>query len=321
MEQITELYDSFLESNADLEERHKVAAQKAGRGIKTGIHLFNVKADNTKHLWELRIPKEAITLVCALTGGGKTSLLTNLAVRMSMEGAAGIYLTLEEPGYQIRAKMLACFSKTQNLNFSSEQTTVWQATQAIAGKRDCKDMKEFNQKIISRCRIVDANTNFGKNITDPTIIYDPQYLADLIAYLKHKTKRELDYVIIDFTQLMVSSQVDNSNVYIKMKAIVQALKNIAGEGLSVIGGAQMHRSCAKEKIWAWNCESIRDGSDLEQGAALILAQGMDWDYPDSEYQTVIRVMKNRYGPKRCGAHFGIDYEHGYIPLEGLEPKT
>jgi len=120
---------------------------------------------------------------------------------------------------------------------------------------------------------------------------------------------------------MESADGDNTNSYQRMKAVMQACKNLAGGlGIAVVIGAQLQRSVASVDIWDWEPEHIRDGSDMEQAASLILAVGQDKDYPDQECNTVIRYLKNRNGPKRVAGMFNVKYEYCFIPQKGSVPS-
>jgi len=315
------LYELLLEPVDKHLERMKADALRAGEGIDTGFSLHNRSAAGDISDFNLRIPKFAITMVCARTGGGKTTILSNLALRMSEAGANGLFITLEEPGYAIRAKLLSGYSRSINLNHSLMASTVWQATKAIAGHGKCAEMDKFNRKVMRHVRIVDANTLVDETkIISPTVMYDPQFVADLIAYRNSKSRKALDFVIIDFGQLMESDGIDNSSSYQRMKAVMQGMKNLAGGlGIAVVMGVQLQRSCASVSIWDWEPEMIRDGSDMEQAASLILAIGQDKKFHDPECNMVLRFLKNRNGPKRVAGMFKIEWEYCYIPLTGLKP--
>lgn len=316
------LYDQLLEHDNKHLERMQVNAKRAGKGIDTGYNLFSRSAKGDLSRFQLKIPKYAITIVCARTGGGKTCWLTNISTRMAMAGATGFFITLEEPDFMIRAKMLACYSRSKNEQFSVQATNTWNALKVISGNGTCAEMKEFNDSIMKRVRIVDANTTVDlKKISSPAIMYQPQFITDLVQYRNQKADRPLDFVVIDFGQLMESEDADNSNSYMRIKAVMQALKNLAGSlGIAVIIGAQLQRSCASVSIWDWEPEMIRDGSDMEQAASLILASGVDKDSKDKINDMALRFLKNRNGPKRVAGMFNISFDCNYIPLEGLEPK-
>lgn len=315
------LYKNVLDSDTKQIEEDAVDIARAGQGISTGYILHNRKANGDVSKFELKIPKYAITMIAARTGHGKTTWMTNIALRMAMTGANGFFVTLEEPRYAIRAKMLAAFTKTKNVNHSINTLTPWEAMAVNSGKRDCTELDEFNKKIMHCVRIVDANRSVNSSLETPGIFYQPQYIGNLIDYRNAKSIKPLDFVIIDFGQLMETLNADNSNSYQRMKGVMQACKNLAGSlGIAIIIGAQLQRQCASVNIWDFEPENIRDGSDMEQAASLILATGVDSDLKDEEHHMVLRILKNRNGPKRVGGIFNIDFEHNHIPLNGLVPK-
>ena len=65
---------------------------------------------------------------------------------------------------------------------------------------------------------------------------------------------------------------------------------------------------------------IRDGSDMEQAASLIIAIGQDKDYHDKGCNMATRFLKNRYGPKRVARMFNIEFDKCFIPNNGRIPS-
>jgi len=322
-EGLPQLYAHLLEhDNAHLEGM-AVDAERAGQGIKTGITLHSKSPDGQFTPFDLWIPKYAISLICARTGGGKSTWMINLANRMAMGGSTGMFITLEEPGFAIRGKMMASYSRMMNENYSMEAMTSWDAIKMIRDRKtkDTPITAEFDKRIMRQVRIVDANkTVDSSKYIAPTILYDPQFIGDLINHRNSIADKPLDWVIIDFGQLMQSQDGDNNNSAQRVRSVMQACKNIAGQlGIAVIIGAQLRREVSLQSIWEWEPEQIRDGSDMEQAATLILAAGDDKTYPDLNCQNVLRVLKNRNGPKRVSAMFPIEYEKCYITNKGRQP--
>jgi len=320
MKELTGLYDQLLCPEDDFLDGLKEDAFKAGLGIKTGITLTSRDAEGGFHDFPLYVPKYAVTGICARTGGGKTTLMTNLAVRMSMSDAFGLFVTLEEPAFSITAKMLAAYSSWKNPNHSLEGLTNSEALKVIAQKATHKDLEGFRKAVLSRCRTVDANGLADReDIESATVLYNPQYITDLINYRDSRSSRKLDYVLIDFGQLLESS-VDNSNSYQRMKGVMMALKNLAGSGVAVVAGFQMKREVIGFNIWDWEPEQIRDGSDAEQACSMLIAVGRD---TDKDYQgderDVIRLMKNRNGAKRVGGRMIIDFARNAVPSMTSQP--
>ena len=314
------LYDSLLCRDNEFLDSLREDAQNAGKGIDTGYRLTSMHGDGSLRDFRLFIPKYAITIICARTGGGKTTTMTNLAVRLPLAGAVGMYVTLEEPAFSITAKMLASYSRTVNASHSMQAINNHEALKAIAGDLDCRDMDGFRKDVLKKCRPIDANKTVDTSkIETATVLYQPQYITDLIQYRDKKTGRPLDFVIIDFGQLLECSN-GETNSYIRMKSVMMALKNLAGSGIAVIIGAQMKRESAPLWIWDWEPEMIRDGSDMEQAASMIIAVGRDTKEKDLVNRDVIRLLKNRNGPKRVGGCFNIDFAHNYIPLTSAQPS-
>lgn len=317
------LYKQLLESDPKHLDRMKNDAKRAGAGIKTGIMLHSKTAKGETKDFELYIPRYAVTMLVARTGGGKTSKMVNMSRQMVQNGAQGMFITLEEPGFAIRAKMMASYSRSIHINHSMEALSTWDATRVIAGDKTHADEAPFNKEIMRHIRIVDANSSVDmKHVETPTVMYQPQFIADLIQYRNSLSDRPLDFVMIDFGQLMESLDSDNSSSYLRMKAVMQALKNLAGSlGIAVVVGGQMKREVYNISIWDWEPEMVRDGSDMEQAASLMIAIGQDKKYSDPEWNMAIRFLKNRYGPKRVAGMFNIEFERCFIPTHGRNPEN
>ena len=317
------LYKHLLEHDVPHLESMAVDAERAGQGIKTDITLHNKAPDGSSKPFDLWIPKYAITLICARTGGGKSTWMVNLANRMAMNGATGMFVTLEEPGFAIRAKMMASYTRMVNANHSMAAMTTWEAIQMIRERKtkDTPVTAEFDKSIMHNVRIIDANkTVDSAKYIAPTIMYDPQFIGDLINHRNSIADKPLDFVVIDFGQLMQSQDSISENSAQRVRAVMQACKNISGQlGIAVIVGAQLRREVSLQSIWEWEPEQIRDGSDMEQAATLILAAGDDKTYPDPNCQNVLRVLKNRNGPKRVSGMFPIEFDKCYITNNGRSP--
>lgn len=317
------LYDALLENETPYMESLRGDAQRAGEGLGTGIILKSKNAKGETSDFELRFPRYSVSFIAALTGFGKTTMMANVSTRMTAKGKTGFFVTLEEPAFSINAKMMAAYSRNKHINYSMDAATVYDALAAISGKKDHPDMEGFKTDIIRNIRVIDANKSVDlEKIETPTLMYQPQYIADLITYRNNKSDKPLDFVVIDFGQLMETMDADNSSSYLRLKAVMQAMKNLSGTlGIAVIMGVQMKREAAFMSVWDWVPELIRDGSDLEQAASLIIAIGRDKEYHDKEKDMVIRFLKNRYGPKRVAGMFGIDYQYCHIPSKGAEPTN
>lgn len=317
------LYDNLLQDTSEHLKSIEADARKARQGIRTRLILQSKTAKGDVSDFELWVPRHAITLVCARTGGGKTTFMADMSRRLVDSGAKGFFVTLEEPAHAIYAKLLASFSMSKHVNHSMESVTVHEAQEAIAGVSKCNDMDGFKKHIVNALRVVDANKSVDlEHIETPSVMYQPQFIADLIKYRNIKSTKPLDFVVIDFGQLMETMDADNSSSYLRLKAVMQAMKNLCGQlGIAVIMGAQLQRACAGVSVWDWEPEMIRDGSDIEQAASLIIAIGRDKEYHDKERDMAVRFLKNRNGPQRVAGMFNINFPHCHIPNRGAVPEN
>ena len=309
------LYDALLCHENDYLEGLKEDARKARLGLPTGIHLFAKNAKDEASDIELVIPRFAVTIIAARTSGGKTTFLSDITTRLTLAGKTGLYVTLEEGKHAINAYLLSSYSTRKQAGYSTMWVDRNAAMEVIGQTRKIDYLEDFRKDVMRRCRVIDANTSFdGENIEKPSVLYYPQAIANLINYRNSKGGSPLDFVMIDFGQLLESDDgYDDS--YRRMRSVMQALKNLAGSGIAVIIGAQMKRECMSEPIWKWEPEQLRDGSDMEQAANLIVAIGKEKDSEDM----VLRYLKNRNGPKRVAAAFDIDFAHCRIPDQGRNP--
>ena len=315
----SEMYEELLCDDATFLEGLKADADRAGQGLKTDIQLWSVDNDGNHKEFPLYLPRWAISIVCGRTGGGKTTMLVNLGVRLSMQGYGGLYVTLEEPAFAITAKMLASYSAYTNKNHSSDAISVGDAIKVIAGKTQYKDMVGFQKNVLGMCRPIDANKHIdGSNLASPNLLYQPQYIADILAYAQGDGK-PLDYVIIDFGQLLEVEGSDLNNSHNRIKAVMKVLKQLAGTGIAVIIGAQMQRTIFSEWVFDYEAENLLSGADMEQSANIIICCGRDTKQKDIDQRDVIRLLKNRNGKKRCGGMTTFNFENCYIPTLTEQP--
>lgn len=320
-EALAGLFDNLLCHDRAYLESLKADAKKSRLGLPTGMVLKTIAADDKVSDFEIILPKYAITIIAARTGGGKTTTMVDLAVRLAMRGKLGLYVTLEEPAFAINAKMLASYSAHSRPNYSATWLTVREAVDIIAGEQESEYQDGFAKNVLRNVRAIDANkTVESEKIEKPTILYYPQRIADLIEFRNKQSEMPLDFVFIDFGQLLESLE-GYSSSYERIRSVMQALKNIAGStGLAVVIGAQMKRECFGLKIWDWEPELIRDGSDMEQAANMIIATGKDKDEDDPEWNIAYRLLKNRNGPKRVAGMMKVDFGHCHIPDMAREPS-
>ena len=314
-----ELYENLLCSEDEFLAGLKANAARAGQGLKTDIQLWSVDNDGNHKPFDLYIPRWAITGVVSRTGGGKTTTLVSLAVRLTMDGKTGLYVTLEEPDYAITAKMLASYSAYTNQGYSANKITTGEAMKIIAGKRGYDDMAGFQKNVLGRCRPIDANKHIdGSNLASPNLLYQPQYIADIIDYVKGDGK-PLDFVICDFAQLLEVEGSDTNNSHNRVKAVMRVLKALSGTGIAVIIGAQLQRAVFSEWIFDYEAEHCLGGADMEQSTNLLICCGRDTKQKDIDQRDVIRLLKNRNGKKRCGGMTTFDWEHCFIPTLTEQP--
>lgn len=323
-ERVRLLYENLLEGPKPYLDTLREDAKRAADGLDTGLVMPTKNAKGECFDLPLKIPKHAITVVAGRTGGGKTTLMSNLAARLAMRKYNGFYLTLEEAAFQINARLMAAFSSLDKPNYSMEWLRFHEAVKVIAGKEEWDGFEKFNDIILSHCRVVDANKSVDlKKVYTPSILYEPQYLADIIGYRNQKCSKPLDFVFVDYVQLMQpNDRTGHERGYERVHAVMQALKNLCGQlGIAVILGAQLNRSVVGESVYDWEPESLREGADIEHSTTLMIGIGRDKTSDDPERQTVIRFMKNRFGSDRAGGLFRVNFASNAIWDKGLNPDA
>lgn len=168
-----------------------------------------------------------LEIFVAPSGGGKSVALQNITLNFSAKGLNGVYITLElkeELVSQRMDSMLLQKSKTELLSDLIGNG----AAISIRGKK----MGSIHVK-----RMPESTTT----------------THDIKAYLKElqiKTGIKLNYIAVDYLDLLTSSRIDPSDTFMKDKYVCEELRALAHElDITVITASQLNRSAVEETTY------------------------------------------------------------------------
>jgi len=225
-------------------------------GIETGLEAFKTK--------DIRLPRGALTVICARPGKGKTSLMLTLARNLSGSSSV-LFYSYEEAVYRLAVKLALGILGPNTPKASGE---AWRAVcEAIRGKSPAglPPNDPRREALGSMCRKLLAI--LGRSL----FFYEgPSSIAALVSAIRRERARmgeKLEAVFIDYCQLIPSGGPSESySRQTELAGVSAALRDLAKEtGLAVILGAQITRGNKKgEEL------SIREADDILNDANLVL---------------------------------------------------
>lgn len=217
-----------------------------------------------------------LVVLAARPAMGKTTLMLNVAANMTKAGAAGLILELEMSTRQLVMKYLASQARVN-------------ATDLARGRFSTDDHNRLNHAIgrLAGSRLVFDETPFST-------IVDLRLLAR-----KLKTQGQLDFVCIDYLQLMVAAR-DRGNREQEIAEISRGLKGLAKElSIPIIALAQLNRGVEQRANKRPMMSDLRESGAIEQDADVIAFIYRDevYDPENTKEPGVAEVIigKNRHG--------------------------
>lgn len=242
---------------------------------------------------EILIPAEAISILAAPTGHGKTRFLINLALNIARDPfSKGVhFFTFEESSDSILINALNTYQDTKIGNLNN-RTQIRSYLKGYALEADTSEI----------ARLKKNEESFFKELIDTrklnihSLEYYAEDLVDFIRYL-HKTT-SIGSVFIDYMQLLNPDPAKNKT-YSRQEQVKQvciALKDLAKETmLPIIIGAQFNR--AVKGPYDLHATSIGEAGDIERIASLIVGF-YDCDKDKEDYKEAdSRKKEGLYGPK------------------------
>ena len=170
--------------------------------------------------------KQELIMFAAASGGGKSVVLQNLAVNFSKAGKNGVYITLELASELVAVRIYGMMADT-------------------AQQKVKVNISETAAKIK-----VEEKTNGKLRIHRlPESVTTVNDIESYIRELQIKTGVKLDYICVDYLDLLTSERVgpnDRSNAFIKDKFVSEELRALAMQmDLTVFTASQFNRSGAQ----------------------------------------------------------------------------
>jgi hypothetical protein len=252
-------------------------------GIDTGLEAFKAK--------DIRLPRGALTVICARPGKGKTSLMLSLARNLARVSPV-LFYSYEEAVYRLAVKLALGILGKDTPKDSGE---AWKAAcRTIRGASSGELFGSGPLGAALETMRVDLDAILGRSL----YFYEgPASIAALISAIRRERERlgeALSAVFIDYAQLIPSGGPGASySRQTELAGISAALRDLAKEtGLAVIMGAQLTRGQdGAEEAY------IREADDILNDANLVLV--LDRKSEGETEQTVLpyeaRITKNRDG--------------------------
>ena len=310
--------ESAFKGNDEQVQIYENEARESAKSLKTGFKTVRTGAYNPGEEYELRIPRKAVTTICAKSGGGKTTDLLNLAFNLRANNYKGIFLTLEEPASDLFAKTMSLF--TRRLIECDEPQNFYECKKSLGiGFSSWKWKDQFKAHMkVDGLRFLDGTRQGTKDDPlSPTMLQDPRFLKDVLNVAKDMGDK-LDFIIIDYVQLMDAGNGFESTAR-NMKEVMQIIRYIVGNfSAAIIIGAQMSRQVAFLPFNEWQKEHLADGSEIEKSSNMIIAlcvkNASTTENP--HYMMGLRVLKNRGGPVGLQSLHDVDFQYSYIDGKG-----
>lgn len=209
----------------------------------------------------------AFYVLAARPGRGKTTLALNFADAALAAGKSVLFFTVEMTAGQLMTKLLSKRSKVDSY------------------KLDKGDLSEAEEDRIHYA---------AKQIHDQPFFIDDSFGASLplltATVEKFKRRGGCDLVVIDYVQQLQLPGEKHPSRQAELTKITHAIKQMALKlKLPVIGLAQVSRQ--GEAAEMPSLRHLKDSGSLEQDADAVL-----FIYEDSNHDTALVLLKNRFGP-------------------------
>lgn len=277
---------------------------KAGEGISLDLHMYSANTPTEGKYQEVKF--NGLTLIAARTGGGKTTLLTNFAVRALEvnENAKILFISLEEAEDSIHKRMIAAQAKC--LSMQEINSLIW-SNGAIGG-----EAYKWNIIVTAADELSSRQVKIIDLIDVPDI-KRAEKCRQIIEAARAEWGSDA-IIFIDYIQKLKGDGAAGQG-YKEFKDIVEQIQPLISSGVTIFAAAQMNREGARGSInnkalefWEAIPEQIREAGDLEQAAEKILFCVIDKSKP--EHVANIRLLKNRRGSSDLSVGIPLDYDKG-----------
>nr|DAV28483.1 MAG TPA: DnaB-like replicative helicase [Caudoviricetes sp.] len=247
-------------------------------------NIENPPKDPIKTGWKkfdrlVQMQAEDLVIVAGRPGMGKTAFILSKALNIAKTGEKGIFFSLEMSERQIINRIMSQMSRVR-LDLLKDRNTYSQLPDEAYGYLNIASAKlsELDEKL----SFITGNFTVNKILEICKV---------------EKEKNGLDYIIIDYMQLLGSSV--KGSRYEQITDISISLKKLAKElGIVVIALAQLSRDVEKRADRRPQQSDLRDSGQIEQDASIIIGLYRDAYYnEDTEDPELleVNVLKNRDG--------------------------
>lgn len=247
-------------------------------------NIENPPKDPIKTGWKkfdrlVQMQAEDLVIVAGRPGMGKTAFILSKALNIAKTGGKGIFFSLEMSERQIINRIMSQMSRVR-LDLLKDRNTYSQLPDEAYGYLNIASAKlsELDEKL----SFITGNFTVNKILEICKV---------------EKEKNGLDYIIIDYMQLLGSSV--KGSRYEQITDISISLKKLAKElGIVVIALAQLSRDVEKRADRRPQQSDLRDSGQIKQDASIIIGLYRDAYYnEDTEDPELleVNVLKNRDG--------------------------
>ncbi len=259
-EKVVKLSSFSDDFNSDLQKR-----EKTGGGI-VGISSGFSKLDKSLSGFQ----KGKLYIIAARTSVGKSSFALNILLEASKNDSISLLFSLEENWFEIYKKLTSINSEIDGRDLEN-------------GK-----ISSHKEKLEESSIVIIGLGFYYYNSMVATI-------EDIKRYVKEtKYKYGLDLVVVDYIQLVTSSEGDNREQ--KVASVARGLKEIASENeVAVIGLSQFNRNVKDNK--KPNLVDLRESGAIEQDADVVIALSRlgEYDHINNYCKIEVSILKNRSG--------------------------
>lgn len=247
-------------------------------------NIENPPKDPIKTGWKkfdrlVQMQAEDLVIVAGRPGMGKTAFILSKALNIAKSGGKGIFFSLEMSERQIINRIMSQMSRVR-LDLLKDRNTYSQLPDEAYGYLNIASAKlsELDEKL----SFITGNFTVNKILEICKV---------------EKEKNGLDYIIIDYMQLLGSSV--KGSRYEQITDISISLKKLAKElGIVVIALAQLSRDVEKRADRRPQQSDLRDSGQIEQDASIIIGLYRDAYYNEATEDPElleVNVLKNRDG--------------------------
>lgn len=219
-----------------------------------------------------------LVYIAGRPGMGKTALGMNIASHFCDMGLAGLICSLEMSSEQLASRLITSIGQVDASRFRS-------------GKLLDEDWERVTYAL---SKMVDYRL-----LIDETPLATPMSIRSAAKRAKRELQG-LDFIMVDYLQLMQIDHKDSRNRYEEITEISRQMKMIAREfNVPVFVLAQLNRNLEQRANRRPVMSDLRESGAIEQDADLILFLYRDEVYnPDSEYKGMAEIIvgKQRNGP-------------------------